>query len=109
MKTETAFTPGPWQIAHNEFCQWITNEVGKAQIAKAFHPAGMPIEVSEANARLIAEAPAMFEALQQLHRYLTDPVFAKQENDKAQIATDGNVSVWEAYADRINAILQRIG
>ena len=56
-------TPGPWHITRNDFCVWITN-AGKAQIAKAFRPAGMTPETCDANARLIAAAPDMAAALQ---------------------------------------------
>lgn len=57
-------TPGPWKIHRNEFCQWIGNENGKAQLAKVFHPAGMSDETAEANAQLIASAPELLAALQ---------------------------------------------
>lgn len=62
---KTQHTPGPWCVASNDFAQWITNEVGKAQIAKAFKPAGMSEETYAANLALLASAPELLAALEE--------------------------------------------
>lgn len=78
-RTETKHTPGPWRYTrtHRESLDYwyvITDAEGwglgfdvggrdlPGQIAEGKHLAASP-EVIEANARLIAEAPAMLEAL----------------------------------------------
>jgi hypothetical protein len=81
---ETQFTPGPWQIVENSFAKWVTNSVGKAQIAKAFHPAGMAQETFDANLKLVAAAPDLASALRRLldERYHCD--------DEPEFDQDGN-------------------
>lgn len=61
MSSIESHTPGPWRICHNDYCSWISNSLGKAQIAKVFEPAGMGPEISAANARLIASAPELLD------------------------------------------------
>jgi hypothetical protein len=70
MNTNYNHTPGPWQIHQNEFCQWIGNENGKAQLAKVFHPAGMKPETAQANARLISSAPELLALLTDVGAWL---------------------------------------
>lgn len=61
---KTKHTPGPWAIHSNEFTKWVSNESGKAQIAKVFKPAGMADATADANAQLISAAPELLEALE---------------------------------------------
>ena len=57
-------TPGPWRIKFDEFeCEWVINwKGGYAEVNGWF---------SEDNARLIAAAPDMLEALEVIERYST--------------------------------------
>lgn len=84
MKTETAaetttFTPGPWQaISHNdtdvavnsETCPWIVEEVDGYSIAYVL--GDVPELNAELNARLIAAAPDLLEALKNLLEEASD-------------------------------------
>lgn len=97
----TKHTPGPWQIARNDFCAWITNQTGKAQIAKAFQPAGMTPETCDANAKLIASAPDLLAALELCGAALTSAlsvINAEDETGKAYPVTRDQIA--EALAAR---------
>lgn len=62
------WTPGPWEAKYDGFyCCWVAAPAGKpegggnwAEVAKC----DFDEEVDEANARLIASAPALVEALE---------------------------------------------
>ncbi len=68
-------TPGPWTVqsletAHNDYCDWPTFAVRSAKTNVCLATVGKvdhyESERNEANARLIAAAPDMLEALQAL-------------------------------------------
>jgi hypothetical protein len=69
-KTETKHTPGPWRVSEGMTPDTLLvrdDEHGIAQVWAAYKPDG-PLEVGtkEANARLIAAAPELLEALRYL-------------------------------------------
>lgn len=74
--TAPKFTPGPWTAKQNHWSRWeIHYGAGQlAGVAKPDDPASPPdtYAEAEANAHLIAAAPAMYEALESAARYL-DP------------------------------------
>lgn len=57
-------TPGPWNIDNHPDQIWITDSDNNSAICKVMH---MRSE-AEANARLIAAAPDLLEALDQIQR-----------------------------------------
>lgn len=68
----SAFTPGPWVILREPGGMWIT------RADKSFAIASIPpmAENADADARLIAAAPALLEALEALLTEAEDLVFA---------------------------------
>lgn len=80
MKTETlielqrSITQGEWQVASNDFAKWVTNSVGKAQIAKAFQPAGMSQQTFESNLEAIALVPELIAEVIRLRVTLNESV-----------------------------------
>lgn len=81
-------TPGPWKVAHRMGRPVVVNSTpthgGPLDICEAYtHPLAHEtisdaLEVSEANARLIAAAPDLLQALKELcaDKYLADPINA---------------------------------
>jgi hypothetical protein len=66
--SETKFTPGPWQIVEHQ----VPNVVGpNGELVGGSNPYGC-VETSEANARLIASAPELYEALETVRPLLMD-------------------------------------
>jgi len=67
---ETKFTKGEWGgITHSISRRWFSIDSKKGFIARAFYGDEKPIvtmEEAEANAKLIAAAPALYKALEQL-------------------------------------------
>lgn len=71
--SEAKFTPGPWQYRPNRFDDWGTVRAGEDFICQAKHPhyaeevlaehRRLETDPWEANARLIAAAPDLYEAL----------------------------------------------
>lgn len=55
---ETKHTPGPWKVASTQ-----AKEVHNVKIGVVARPSGRTFQEMEANARLIAAAPEMLEAL----------------------------------------------
>lgn len=65
MTQQAQHTPGPWQYDDNE-CPWVFDQSGNT-VAKIFSskPDGVFLgDETKANARLIAAAPELLEALQ---------------------------------------------
>lgn len=67
---EQKFTPAPWgDVSENESKEWFTIRSPKGPISRAFYGDMKPIvsrEEAEANAKLIAAAPEMYDALIEL-------------------------------------------
>lgn len=71
--TEQKFTPGPWTV--DGAGRWALVRGADMAIVATRHR--LPGDVHEANARLIAAAPKMLAALEQVARYCdvdTDPI-----------------------------------
>lgn len=70
-KTEQGFTPGPWKVAPSGFfegvCVRTEDNTWVAQVWAAHRGTELP---RDANARLIAAAPAMYEALRKCQTYV---------------------------------------
>ena len=69
MSEQAKFTPGPWMVLPSvqdgQFCI-LTEHGPRKDIACTY---GFPADPREANARLIAAAPELLEALQRLMRH----------------------------------------
>ena len=72
--TDTPFTPGPWEHVvfsdDGERCWWEIDGCGGEHIAACSPHGGNARETELANARLIAKAPELLEALEE--RVLSD-------------------------------------
>lgn len=71
------FTPGPWKVSHDEYAghydvSTFDPERGSEAIAQVLYANNEPGGRGEADARLIAAAPALLEALGWLESYLRD-------------------------------------
>jgi len=74
--SETKFTPGPWRASKDGFD--VENVVGAGVCALYAD------ETCEANARLIAAAPEMYEAVATLVRMVTDGDWTTVELNEAR-------------------------
>ena len=63
MNTQSKHTPGPWEVVGSRICT-VANDIERITLAKT-EPGGAfaMSEQQEANATLLAAAPAMYEAL----------------------------------------------
>ena len=92
MNTQSKHTPGPWEVVGSRICT-VANDIERITLAKT-EPGGAfaMSEQQEANAHLIAAAPAMYEALQIMVRAANvdeiDPLvmFASIERAKGALA-----------------------
>lgn len=72
------FTPGPWRMGEKSDNWWsvFTNENKKVAIIQPIHKPGNrekdDFDTETANARLIAAAPDLLEALQMAARFIED-------------------------------------
>lgn len=103
----TEFTPGPWTMDYKPYNGWTfkggylgqINAVNGTQVyagPASFHSLrGETPEIAFANARLIAEAPAMYEALGKIFH---------------QKMKSGNTGFWVSGTNmqEVRAILERI-
>jgi hypothetical protein len=85
MKAE--HTPGPWKVNHGNEMHHVTNTDGVV-IAEVYHNTPKPQPYS--NARLIAAAPELLEALKEMIPY-----------SEGQIWTPSAMKVWNEKAKRI--------
>ena len=71
-------TQGPWHVGLRQAEQIIYNTAGWAVANATVYHGEHDREETKANARLIAEAPAMLDALRELlaDKYLADPINA---------------------------------
>ena len=83
------FTPGPWKYhapTNTDQRLFIEHPDGTGRIIAGmsqgfcFNKKCIPIEEREANARLIAAAPEMFEALHDALVYITDCIDCSEDN-----------------------------
>lgn len=96
MSSKTPWTPGPWRLnAGNEI---VVMDVGR-EIARARCGglSGIKLDEAEANARLIAAAPEMAEAIHDWVAYLSD------ESDDL-----GDADFEQEIMVRFRALLSRI-
>lgn len=100
---QTSHTLGPWSIHSNEYAQWISNSLGKAQIAKVFQPAGMKPEESQANAHLISAAPELLAALEDCLAQFTSIL------NEERFSVEYHKSVAESHKLAISAISKAKG
>ena len=124
--SKTAWTPGPWEtnwfscradasdVAYarskgrtklkvGDLLWRMPRSIGPISIDRN-HWAGGHLDVSEADARLIAEAPAMAEALE-----LTAAAIDALHPSAAGDMSDGDYArLWNATREQLNAILARI-
>lgn len=92
MNTQSKHTPGPWEVVGSRICT-VANDKDRITLAKT-EPGGAfaMSEQQEANATLLAAAPAMYEALQIMVRAANvdeiDPLvmFAGVERAKGALA-----------------------
>lgn len=90
MTHTTKHTPGPWLIAKNgqagaTFHIWRNDAAGKGQGNEGYAHIVKHVH-GEANANLIAAAPAMYEALQDIVEGLTDEITHMIEGSKPDTA-----------------------
>lgn len=95
--SESKFTPGPWYISiDNRSCPSVRNKGGYVCFAPSIHNYGDPLrymdEAAErqANARLIAAAPDMYEAL----KWAID--YTKEQLDEGYSFKDKDAPHWGA-------------
>ena len=66
--TTAKATPGPWKVHQDSHAVWVSNEPFMHNVALLTKPQGGTwsdtIEETEANARLISQAPALLNALE---------------------------------------------
>jgi hypothetical protein len=80
--TTGGHTPGPWEADVKSYrLPMVINSTGKMTVANSIF--GESAEIAEANARLIAQAPAMLEALK-----ATREMLRSLENRMAQYLSD---------------------
>lgn len=97
MSEESKHTPGPWQAvrsmpAEGADCWWICAGGGNREKELAVVYAGVPTHIG--NARLIAAAPDLLEALHELVAEIAD--------------TEGATGVSRYTCDRARAALSRV-
>lgn len=68
MNPTTIHTPGPWHVntCPNPDYLRVSNDTGKLTIVNVSVPESIPLSERNANAHLIAAAPELLEALEQL-------------------------------------------
>ena len=76
------FTPGPWAIRYATNITAISTPKGEMQLSlhgiyDGLKPLSVDLHEWKANAHLIAAAPAMYEALSELVKYLREQVAAE--------------------------------
>jgi hypothetical protein len=72
---QTAHTPGPWETrgnGHNRTDIWQAEEAGNQQIGEVYTGGANKNNAGYANARLIAAAPELLEALEEAAKTLAD-------------------------------------
>lgn len=61
-------TPGPWAVIHDSYCGHYQIESTGEAIAQVFYVDNAPDERGRADARLIAAAPELLEALDKVQK-----------------------------------------
>lgn len=101
---EPGHTPGPWRWNKNDTCIWPTSG-RRAPVADVFTATDPATELSEpsdsfsaeetANARLIAAAPDLLEALKAIRLAFLSPGYAKNATD-LQLADQARAAIAKA-------------
>ena len=92
-------TPGPWHVGIKQAEQIVYTKNGWAVANATVYHGKQDKDEAKANARLIAEAPAMLVALR----------FFLGGDDKVQVGVGGNPTYVDRKLDEFRAILARIG
>ena len=93
---KTPWTPGPWRLDDNK-CDVLAGR--NRHLASIWLPQELdPAELQIANARLIAEAPAMAELLAEWMDYVSDPAFERE-----------HTRPFHRLVDEARVLLARIG
>ena len=80
MNNTAKHTPGPWTLERDR-AKSLSLYSGSTFIGEVYHEVDEPSTQEQANAHLIAAAPAMYEALQTLVEYLSAQVPADTLDD----------------------------
>lgn len=100
--SESKFTPGPWEII-GQFEDKVYHEASDTVVAQAWYPGASskspsPADTMKANARLIAAAPDMYKALEEI-----DFLFACDDEGLEQPAHEQ----WREAANKISAAIAK--
>ncbi len=63
-------TPAPWVVRHDEDCGHYSIEANDVVVGQVFYVDNAPCPIGEADARLIASAPALLEAAKHALQFL---------------------------------------
>jgi hypothetical protein len=90
--SETKFTPGPWRLADHSYT-FIISKPGDGYITRdvcRMDASTMSAFQQKANAHLIAAAPELYEALEELHAQQNGPPLEKYKTrwEKAMRKTE---------------------
>lgn len=105
------FTPGPWKVSHDEYAghydvSTFDPECGSEAIAQVLYANNEPGGRGEADARLIAAAPALLEALEDARTSLS----ITRTNIMCEIGrcADPSESRWEGVPEQLAKRIAKI-
>lgn len=101
--TEAKHTPGPWNVFYkSKYDEWhVSTPIDGSSMKRALFPDGIRTDNPEADARLIAAAPELLEALQVLSEriaYYASLAEGEATNIEQWAYTDGSSDVAKARA-----------
>lgn len=99
-----AHTPGPWKVTHDDYAghydvSTFDPQMGSEAIAQVFYVANAPGGRGEADARLIAAAPELLEALEKMLSLLNAVCALSDDNyarDDWQDVLNANAAIAKA-------------